>query len=767
LKKAILILISAMTLCTVCFCLASCKKDDPEIENDNSTEIESTSKEEVKGDETVDATEILPIKQHIPGEEMRREISTENPMFLLHNMHIHPKYDLQKLIDNIPSDVRPYVVMLLDLSWDIPDHTDEPHFYKLLREELDICAENNIQAMLQISVGSSVFVSIESIEEQYKKHPDIFLGVAFVEQEFGSDYHMGIIADHVELASKYDAYVYWADRDTLLENGTSNFLRAFERNEKLWENSKKYSENFIIGYKGTAFGRFFEAESITAGLWLSGHAGNFACRPDSYSWPGFGNRIPLTGSEYPADIEGNGKLGMFTAPETITTMSILNGASMGVTVYDGPEDAIYHVATDGEFSIAYYNCAYQAWRLIINKQVPIQTKEEVLSRVKIAYVPDEGKIDEYLLEGLYESEPTRHQNWLKKTGRYFFLPILPGILEEYEINSFTNVILQSSEEDVWTGMESKVQYFNGLYPREFGGDMFVLPLKDNKYYVYNSHMSEDIEQTAQIPLKTNTASELRLQFPVYTYGVIDEQTDKITLHLNNYFTDKSDIYSEDYFWYLDTLQNYVLSGYNKSPADSKLRETVITLGGLTEKPTYTLIDEGKHKPSTVSETYENNIYTITVSHNGPVTVTVNCKGNGETAAVDEEIPGIEVIRNPKLRIEGESYDGKEDVMFGVAWDPQGLCAKSPNGGWTMYKNLNFSEGITKIKLRVNCQEGSVLEFRADSIDGQLIGSFELPSSGSWPTFIDAEFDITPINGMHDIYVLFKGSWVSLNWFSFS
>jgi hypothetical protein len=699
---------------------------------------------------------------------LRREISPTNPMFLRQCIYIHPQHNLQGVIDTTPKDIRKFTVILLDFSWDIPDSKNEAHFFKVLDGALEVCRKNDIQAIYQISVGDSVYVNETHIDEMYQKYPNTLIGVCFVEQGFTNiDY----IPRHIELAHKYGAFVYWADRDAFLLNGKSGFLNAFNNSPHLWEASKKYSENFIIGYKNTAFGRFTETEALTAGLWLSGHAGNFASRPDGYSWPALSRRVPLTGDIYESQMEGNGKLGMFLCPETLLTMSILNSALMGATVFDGPEDPMYSQTSNGVNTPAFDNCTYQAWHLIANGTVKIPTKKEVLNRVEVAYQPDTNYIDTELFEGLYEGDELLHRSWLKKSGRYFYIPILPINSGEAETSPFKQVIKESEKNNYWSSREEKVNFFNKKYEAQYSGDMYVLHADKNTFYAYNPNMNENINTYAQIPLKINSASEMLLDFSVYTYAVIKENSDNIKFYLNNYFTDKSAMYSDKAFYELDKLQTYINNQYIKNPNDKTLRPNIITIKDCTEKPTYTLTDVGKHQPSNAVETYSNGTYTLVINHNGPVELEISCKGSGKVAPLAPEKEKPIVIRDAKKFIAAEGCNEKpfvEGVNEGAAWDPQGICIQPQGyGSFAKYKNIDFGSGITKATFRVFSEsDGRLMELRVGSTEGKLIGTLKVNRTGNWPEWGWAECDISGVKGVNDLYLVFKDSAISVTMFKF-
>lgn len=104
---------------------------------------------------------------------LRRPISTVSPMWLVHiDSWIQP--DPQKVINLIPEDIRPYVVMNIALS--TSGRVKYP--FETAESWIRTCAENGIWAMIQPSSGYSNNFSntkLEVYEYFYAKYPN-FIG---------------------------------------------------------------------------------------------------------------------------------------------------------------------------------------------------------------------------------------------------------------------------------------------------------------------------------------------------------------------------------------------------------------------------------------------------------------------------------------------------------------------------------------------------------------------------------------------------------------
>jgi arabinoxylan arabinofuranohydrolase len=92
-----------------------------------------------------------------------------------------------------------------------------------------------------------------------------------------------------------------------------------------------------------------------------------------------------------------------------------------------------------------------------------------------------------------------------------------------------------------------------------------------------------------------------------------------------------------------------------------------------------------------------------------------------------------------------------------------------NGDWARYKNLNFSSGVSSVNVRTaSAGTGGMLEFHLDGVSGTLVGTAAIPVTGGWQTWTTVSAPISGANGVHDLYLVFKGttSIGNVNWFQF-
>ncbi|CAN5439575.1 hypothetical protein BH23BAC1_BH23BAC1_15830 [soil metagenome] len=110
---------------------------------------------------------------------------------------------------------------------------------------------------------------------------------------------------------------------------------------------------------------------------------------------------------------------------------------------------------------------------------------------------------------------------------------------------------------------------------------------------------------------------------------------------------------------------------------------------------------------------------------------------------------ILLLRNPKVK----AIDADESHRILKVENPEGGEFPLINdGGYLSYKNIDLSY-ISKITFKlISEEEGSTIELRTGSPDGQLIGKSEVASKGG-P--VEVTTQLKPQEGYHDLYVVVK------------
>lgn len=127
-------------------------------------------------------------------------------------------------------------------------------------------------------------------------------------------------------------------------------------------------------------------------------------------------------------------------------------------------------------------------------------------------------------------------------------------------------------------------------------------------------------------------------------------------------------------------------------------------------------------------------------------------------AVRNKICFIDIVqlRNSAGTFNAEAFDGTS----GAAAAGEVVSSMDP-GDWVRYDNVLFSKSFNSIQARLGVagwQAGQDVEFRVDSPDGPLLGTLSTEGAADGSAFTTQSTPIaTNVSGIHDLYVVFKGS----------
>lgn len=586
---------------------------------------------------------------------MRRPVSPEKPMWLIHiDTWNYP--DPQKIIDLIPEDIRPFVVMNISLSISHDASTSRfqvaEYGYEIAKSWLRTCAQNQMWAMVQVASGGFAQFSdsdLSNYEKLYQDFPNL-IGFNYAEQFWGFDDasdplstawsdRIAHFADLLELSHKYGGYlvVSWCGNQW---SPSINPVGMLKRNPNFAETCRKYKENFILCEKYTQQSYISDMESLCLGAYLSGYSGQYGIRYDVTGW---------------TDQNGENKnfiLSTGGAPH-IEHMMLT-----GETVIDGPEIIWLHcfrelspATTTGGYTERRWNTYPQfdnfsvdLFRKVLDGTIRIPSRQEVINRTKVAVINNQnsGTNDEVnstpetLFEGLYRMDSdgnyANNKTFFKKTGRY---PTIPTVyqLDDAIANFFQVKVNKSGYSNRWPTVSSKLNEFNKLFPEEYTGDLYA-GRNENGWATYNPYKTG---QTASgsIPFKYNTCERVGLTYSQYTSGVMKEYADHLTFYLTNY----------------------------NEGNPSTLKTDVIKIYGSSSKPAYSYADRASHSPSSVSENWVDGVFTLTVQHNGPIDITVSCSGTATDRLTAYTTASIVAPKKPSLytgprQYEAECFDYK-------------------------------------------------------------------------------------------------------------
>jgi len=110
------------------------------------------------------------------------------------------------------------------------------------------------------------------------------------------------------------------------------------------------------------------------------------------------------------------------------------------------------------------------------------------------------------------------------------------------------------------------------------------------------------------------------------------------------------------------------------------------------------------------------------------------------------------------RVEAESYDAMQGLGIYSGGTGQKI-GSIHDGEWVRYDDYDFGAGASGVSASVSAQldNDGRIEFRLDAVGGPLVGSVDVPTTGSWQSFTDVATSISGATGVHDLYLVFRGS----------
>lgn len=599
--------------------------------------------------------------------QQRRPIDSKHPAWLVH-VDVWNQADPQKIINLIPDDIKPYVILNLSLScaYDtkLNIHQRPQNAIRTYKSWATICQQNNMWFTLQPASGGHTHIhenDLETFEYFFKKFPN-FLGWNYAEQFWGFDQpgdlfsssqaaRIALFAKLVPMHHKYGGFL----TVSFCGNKWSHPLNPvgmLKRNADLLQASRDYPEAILWLYKYTTSSCFYNNESVCFGPFVSGLTKNYGVRYDNCGWNGaleailgenHGKKYPVAagiGTVMEQTCQNGGAV--WDGPELIWTEDFRN---LNNTTVNG-----YTQRNWGTFP-GFRNIWIDMFRKIIDGTLYIPTQQEVIDKTKIIIVNDikEGEDeDKYatwgnLYDGLYkQTDPFNRGNgqwmdnfwYLKKTGRYGTIPMTPTITEI--ASGIPTKVKKSQRSSVWPSIAKKTEAFDAAYPEVSTGDLFVSRYKNQLVtYTPYTYLNQKITASANIPLQYNTCKSLDLKYGKLSSGLIREYADSITLYLNNYRA--------------DTIKNV---------------EDIIVVNGAKSEPSFEFTKRAEAKVTAeASWDAETNAYTLKVSHNGPVDIKIVCAGNEtdrRTDMVNRE--RLEIPKQPEPYA-GEIIIEAEDMNY--------------------------------------------------------------------------------------------------------
>lgn len=642
----------------------------------------------------------------------RRPIDNRHPMWMVH-IDVWNQADPQKIINLIPEDIRPYVCMNLSLSCSYDTQNDlyrRPFSaIRTYKSWASVCQQNGLWFTTQPASGGHTHIQdndLETFEYFFKRYPN-FLGWNYAEQFWGFDEpndkssspqstRLALFAKLVKMHHDYGGFLtisFCGNKDS----HPLNPVGMLKRNADLLAISKQYPDAILWLYKYTMPACFYNDESVCLGPYLSGLTEQYGVRYDNCGYNDAITDLLFTEDDKKAS-DYNERRNVYKYPSAVGIGTVMEQTALnGGAVWDGPEliwtEDFQNLATSttadgymqrnwGTFS-SFRNIWIDMFRKVIQGKLYIPSQNEVIAKTKVIVEQDVRSgtdQDKYaswndLYDNLYKTDDpfnkgdgymNDNHDFMKSSGRYGAVAITPEVYSA-QAKLIPNKVRASQHTSVWPTLNDKKTYFDNRYEEVSTGDLFVSRYKNQMVaYTPYSYMNPKRNASAEVPMQYNTCQKMGLNMGLFSAALIREYSDKIELYLNNHRTDTVADISDQ-----------------------------ILIYGATVEPTYSLTKRAEATASATAS-WQNGIYTLTVSHNGPVDVTINCAGNqtGRREDMLEDAP-LTAPTQParfvgELIIEAEdmNYKNIEYCVDNYYYQDMSIRNHSGNGIIKMGKNTN-------------------------------------------------------------------------------
>ena len=552
----------------------------------------------------------------------------------------------------IPEDLKPYTAIQLHAD-DYLGHAwggtgNKENLQKFYEYHVAIAQEKGINLYLTLMTGGVPINTFRNLIDMdwlndLIDNNSCIKGVVFAENHHNGDTGAvaQLTAEYLELFSSKGIYLVLTD----IDDANHRMEKWFE-NDTLFKTAQKHHKYLVINSKSTSSSGYNTVRSFALGTWLSGLADNWGALTDAWAWYEIRYHKlfePVMNTTY-EDVRR-----VYTFPETLFAMNMLQSYVNGGTVFNA-EHPFYCTGVYDEASWVLKESIIPTMRYMIAN--PAATREQVKDEIKAVYHTD-SYLPTNFAEGLYGT--AQDNNLLQTSGRYRTLPVLSSKLSDAEASAFGRVLKSADLAD-------KINILNAQYPELSTGDAFVETLlgggagqTGRRLLIMNSLFNENKNQSATlIPTDAKFATSMGFTLTPHTYLIAHETADSIKIDLNNFRTDKDELWvpgeSENPDWtsfgndwngdHKDYVQDYMKYHISnpKLDKDRDLRSTVITLH-TEERPTAVVTRNGGSTKLAddkfYTETYENGVYTLTITHNGQVNVTIRKGGAEPTPTVTE------------------------------------------------------------------------------------------------------------------------------------
>lgn len=128
--------------------------------------------------------------------------------------------------------------------------------------------------------------------------------------------------------------------------------------------------------------------------------------------------------------------------------------------------------------------------------------------------------------------------------------------------------------------------------------------------------------------------------------------------------------------------------------------------------------------------------------------------------IKADMQGVERVKNfnPYETVSAVTMAWQAGVDVREVDEASQVVTKIDNGDWIGISSAEFNEGTTEFVAKLASETiGSSIEVRLDKLDGELIGTLDVPNTGGLANWEAVSTPVQSITGVHDIYFIFKGN----------
>ncbi len=129
----------------------------------------------------------------------------------------------------------------------------------------------------------------------------------------------------------------------------------------------------------------------------------------------------------------------------------------------------------------------------------------------------------------------------------------------------------------------------------------------------------------------------------------------------------------------------------------------------------------------------------------------------ELAFWDEQTINPVGTINPFERVEAETIAWSEGVKTRKAGVRGMVVTDIDPTDYIKVRSVDFGQGASRFTASIaSIYKGGRIELRLDAMDGQLIGTCPMTSTGGWDLWAERTCEVSGAQGIHDLYLVFQG-----------